>query len=189
MTVIVAAETYSDGIAIASDSQVSDIFSKTDGYTEKIWVDETGTYTVAFCGSVREAQVVQYSVEWPKWREDENILPKFAIVEMVSALRTGLEGHGILKEKNGVESIESEFIIAWEDKFFCICSDFSVLMPYKGRIAIGSGYAEAYGALGDSGPWDTDDVVEAARRATLTANGVGGDIYYVTTEEKIVRKA
>ena len=189
MTVIVAARTIGDGIVIAADSQISDYSSKMDGYDNKIWADEHGYYIFGSCGSVREAQVVQYCIEWPKWREEENTLPKFAVVDMVNALKSGVEGHGILKEKNGIESLESEFIVAWEDYFVCICSDFSVLLPIKNRICIGSGYAEAYGSLGDSEDYTLEDVVEAARRATLTANGVGGDIYYISTLDPVVRLA
>jgi len=189
MTVIVAAQTLEEGIVIASDSQISDHFSKMDGYTNKIWADEANNYIVGACGSIREAQVVQYAVEWPKFREEEHSLPKFAIVDMVAALRSGVEGHGILKEKNGVESLESEYVVAWEDHFICICADFSVVIPVKGRMCIGSGYAEAYGALGDSEDYTLESVIEAARRATITANGVGGDIYYISTLDPVVRLA
>ena len=105
-------------------------------------------------------------------------------------MREGVEGHGILKEKNGIESIDSSTIIGLDNEnLLGVESDFCIMSSIEGRIADGSGYAEAYGFLGEKGPWTKDDVIEAARRATLTAQGVGGDIYWVSTKDLKVRKA
>lgn len=105
-------------------------------------------------------------------------------------MRAGVEGHGILKEKNGVENIEAWTIMGLDDEHLLeVEDDFCVMPSIHGRIADGSGYAEAYGSLGEKGPWTKDDVIEAARRATLTANGVGGDIYWVSTKDLKIRKA
>ena len=188
MTVVVATRNPDGGVNVVADSQISDDWSKLNGYPDKIWMEKDLGYVFGSSGSIRTAQVVRFATDWPRFREDENDLPKFAVLEFVPALKAALENHGLLKEKNGVESMDSEFIVAWGEHFFSIEGDFSVMMPVDGRLAIGGGYAEAYGALGDWGTWDVEDVVEAVRRASLTARGVGGDIYFVTTEELQIRK-
>lgn len=192
MTVIVSAITKKDGVVIAVDSQFSDGYFKLDGdgSQTKLWVDQENGYIFGSSGVVRNTQVIQYYVEWPKWRPDENELVKFGVTEIVPAIRAGVNGHGILKEKNGVETIEANTIIGLDDTHLLkVESDFCVMPPNHGRIAEGSGYAEAYGFLGESGPWTKEDVIEAARRATLTAQGVGGDIYWVSTKDLKIRKA
>jgi len=190
MTVLAAAITEKDGIVIAADSELSyGAWSKEDGFPSKLWVDKEHGYIFGGCGTLREIQVLQYHVEWPKFRPDEHELMKFAVTEIIPNVRTGVEDHGILSKSKGVETLESAFIMAWDKNLIGIYEDFSVVEGINGRIAMGSGYAEAYGALGEKGPWTKDNVIEAARRATLTAQGVGGDIYWVSTKDLVVRKA
>ena len=190
MTVVASAVTKKDGIVIAVDSQVTDgDYLKQDGFPYKLWIDQENNYIFGACGSIREIQTLQYHVEWPKFRPDEHELMKFAITEIVPAIRSGLDDLGVLSKSKGVESLESSFIMAWEDNMIHIGPDFCVFPNIKGRMADGSGYAEALGALGDKGPWTKEDVIEAARRATLTAQGVGGDIYWVSTKNLIIQKA
>ena len=191
MTVIVAARTKKDGIVMAADSQVSwGGWLKQDGYADKLWADDDGPYIFGGCGTIRDLQVVQHYVEWPKmWREDEGTLLKFAVTQIIPAIKTGIYGHGIVKEKNSQEEIQSSFIMAWEDNIIEIDGDFSVSPAIKGRCAVGSGYAEAYGSLGDKEIWTKAEVIEAARRATLTAQGVGGDIYVISTLHPVVELA
>ena len=187
MTVVVAALT-ADGVTIVADSQISDIYSKLNGYPNKVWVDVDLGYAFGSCGDVRTSQIARFAVDWPRYRQDEHDLFKFAVLDVVSALKSGLENHGALKEKNGFQTMESEFIIAIEDEFFVIGAGFEVYLPVNGRVAIGNGYAEAYGALGDIGIWDIDEVIEAARRSSLTAQGVGGDLYYTTTKDLVIER-
>lgn len=187
MTVVVAALT-TDGVTIAADSQISDEWSKLNGYNGKIWADQDLGYAFGSCGDVRTSQVARFAVDWPRYRRDEHDLFKFAVLDVVSSLKAGLESHGVLKEKNGFQTMESEFIVAIEDEFFVIGAGFEVYLPTNGRVAIGSGFAEAYGCLGDIGIWDEEEVIEAARRSTITAQGVGGDIYYTNTKDLIVEK-
>ena len=193
MTVIVAGVTKNDGVVIAADSQISyDSHLKIDGdgTSPKLWVDKERGYIFGGCGSLRHCQVLQYHVEWPKYRPDEHELMKFAVTEIVPAIRVGVEDHGILKDKSGVQKLEANVVMAWGDtNILGIGSDFSVEPSTKGRLCDGSGYAEAYGSLGDKGIYTKDEIIEAARRATLTAGGVGGDIYYVSSKDFIIKKA
>lgn len=190
MTVIVGALTRKDGIVLAADSELSyGSWQKEDGFPSKLWVDREHGYIFGGCGTLREIQVLQYHVEWPKFRPNEHELMKFAITEVVPSIRSGIADHGILNTSKGVESLDSSFIMAWDENLIGVYTDFAVTEGVNGRIAMGAGYAEAYGSLGENGPWTKDDVIEAARRATLTAQGVGGDIYYVSTKDLKIRKA
>ena len=192
MTIIVGAITRKDGVVLAADSQTTSGGLKLDGDggRSKLWVDKEHGYIFGSCGMIRQIQVVQYHVEWPKWRPDEHELVRFGVTEIVPAIRAGVEGHGVLKEKSGVETLDACTIIGLDNENLLeVESDFCVMPSVNGRIADGSGYAEAYGSLGEKGPWTKDDVIEAARRATLTANGVGGDIYWVSTKDLKIRKA
>lgn len=192
MTVIVGAITKKDGVVIAADSQTTSGGLKLDGDggRTKLWVDKERGYIFGSCGSVRHIQAVQYHVEWPKFRPDEHELVRFGVTEVVPAVRAGVEGHGVLREKSGIEHLQAWTIMGLDDESLLeVEGDFCVMPSINGRIADGSGYAEAYGSLGEKGPWTKDDVIEAARRATLTAQGVGGDIYYVSTKDLKIRKA
>jgi ATP-dependent protease HslVU (ClpYQ) peptidase subunit len=188
MTVIVGALTKKDGIVIAADSRVGlGEYGKEDGYPYKLWVDKENGYIFGGCGYIRDLQVLQYHVSWPEPRP-KNDLMKFAVTEIVVAIKSGIEDHGIMAEVKKVHSLESSIIMAWEDNLIGIGGGFDVLPAVNGRIADGSGYAEAYGFLGDTGPWDKDDVIEAARRASITNMPVGGDFYWVSTKDMKVRK-
>ena len=125
MTVVLAALTE-DGVVIASDSQISEGgWSKLNGYPDKIWTERELGYAFGSAGSIRVAQVVRFAGEWPKYREDEHDLPKFAVLEFVPVLKATLEQHGLLREKNGIHTMDAEFIVAWRDNFFAIGDDIS----------------------------------------------------------------
>ena len=79
--------------------------------------------------------------------------------------------------------------MAWGNNLIAIDEDFTVTIPVTGRWAMGSGLSEAFGSLGDEGPWTRNDVIKAARVATKTAVGVGGDIYYTTSKSLEVKKS
>ena len=84
--------------------------------------------------------------------------------------------------------IASDFIIAHGDHFAVIDGGFFVIEPPQGRFAVGSGQSEALGYLGDTVPWTKEDVIEAARRATITGPGVGGPIWYITSKKRKIVK-
>ena len=54
---------------------------------------------------------------------------------------------------------------------------------------MGSGAPEAFGYLGDEGPWTKNDVIKAVKNATKTAVGVGGDVWYITSKSFEIKKA
>jgi hypothetical protein len=188
MTVLAAAITKLDGIVIAADSQFTWDYSKSDEGPTKLWVEKDRKYIFGGCGSVRAMQVVQYWTEWPEFRDFHEI-DRFAVREIVPAIREALNEHGALESSRKVETFGAGVIMAWNNNLVVIDENFTIAIPVSGRWAMGSGASEAFGSLGDEGPWTKADVIKAARAAKKTALGVGGDIYYVTTKSMEIRKA
>ena len=188
MTVIAAAITEDEGVVLVGDSEITSGFTKdVDGYS-KLWtVNHHHNYIVGGCGSVRAIQIIKHWTDWPYshcYDDDE----EFAVKGLVSRIRDVLSEHGALIVSKKTESFDGSIILAYEDKLIVIDEDFSVTIPESGRYAIGSGQSEALGSLGNEGPWTKDDVIEAARRATLTALGVGGPLWIVSTKYPIVEQ-
>jgi ATP-dependent protease HslVU (ClpYQ) peptidase subunit len=185
MTVVVAARTKNDGIVMASDSELVGGWQKGLNAVPKIWVVEERLMGSA--GSVRAAQVMRHMVEWPDlWVDMEggftpDDIERFMVKSVWPAMRYAADSNGVLQAHRGQERIEADFLIAYGDTLVEIASDGSIVIPPSGRAAIGSGYAEALGHLGDDGPWSRAQVVKAARKARLTAVGVGGPIYVAST--------
>ncbi len=180
MSVIVAGATRKHGIVIAADSEIATTGAKKLwGSYPKLWSSPAG-YIFGAAGGIRAAQAVRFHVPWPRLPHECEDAYEFAVSELVPAIREGVQGHGIIRIENNTESLGADLIVAWGDNFVLIGDDFSVILPSNGRAAIGAGASEAYGALGDVSPITVEAVIEAARRATLTAQGVGGEIYYIT---------
>jgi ATP-dependent protease HslVU (ClpYQ) peptidase subunit len=190
MTVLAAAITKQDGIVIAADSQISWEYGKSDEGPGKLWVDKERKFIFGSCGDIRAAQVIQNWTEWPEFRDfHKDSVEKFVIREVIPAMREALNEHGALSVNKGLETFGAGVIMAWGNNLVAIDEDFSVLLPVSGRWAMGSGESEAFGSLGDVGPWTKNDVIQAARVATKTAMGVGGDIFYVTTKSLEIKDA
>jgi ATP-dependent protease HslVU (ClpYQ) peptidase subunit len=188
VTVVVAAKLKKGGVAIAADSQTSNDWEKMVHDQPKIWTSKP--YAFGGSGSLREIQVLREWVTWPKHADADDENPhRFLIREAVPAVRNGTANHGVQRNKDGVISIGCQFIMAWGDHLATVFGDGAVVVPRSGRCAIGSGYAEALGSLGDLGPWTVEDVVEAARRSAITARGVSGPIFVVTTADLDVQEA
>jgi 20S proteasome alpha/beta subunit len=190
MTVIVAALTVDDGIVMASDSEITAGWQKGSHANPKIWVE--GDRLFGFAGSMRAAQVVKHLTEWPDMWPDlaggfgTEDVERFIVKSVWPNMRYALEVNGALHAHRGVESIEAEFLIAYGGTLVEIDSGGTVVLPPSGRAAIGSGYAEALGSLGDEGPWTREDVIEAVRRAAKSAVGVGGPVYVAGTESPTI---
>lgn len=184
MTVIVAARLKGGGVALAADSQWTAGWRK--GTTDaKIWT--AGSYIVGAAGGMREAQIVRHFTTWPKHRPDEDTdTEAFAVKQIVPALRTAVADKGVLVNSSGLERVSVELLTAWDDNIVTIHDNFCIGVE-PDRYAIGSGADEALGALGDKGPWTLAQVVEAARRATITNLGCGGTIHYATTKHPTVK--
>jgi ATP-dependent protease HslVU (ClpYQ) peptidase subunit len=186
VTIIVAAK-MKTGVVIAADTQTTAGWEKIQGERSKLWTSDG--YAFGAAGCLRTNQVIQHWTTWPKFRADEDTdVEKFLVKSIVPAIRSAVEGAGVKATSNGVDSLSSELLIAWGANVAQVSGNGAVVVPRHGRCATGSGYAEALGFLGDKGPWTVEQVVEAARRATISAHGCDGPIDYVTTiDNEIVR--
>lgn len=187
MTVIVAAVT-GDCVTIAADRQITAGWQHERHSEPKIWTSDNG-WAFGGSGSLRVSQVLKHHVNWPKYRPDEvPEFERFLVREVVEAVRSGVKNRGIIATDDGVEYFHGSLILASHDKLAALDGWMSVVSDTSGRMAIGSGYAEALGFLGDGGGWEEQDVVEAAKRAAATAVGVGGPFNVVNTATFRVRK-
>lgn len=179
MTVIVAARTK-QGVAIAADTLTTAGWEKMHHEGSKLW--RTDQFIIGGAGCVRAAQVIQHHTTWPKYRKDEDLhLEAFLVKSVVPAIKAAIETNGVLTTTAGVVRWDTSLIIAWDNNLAIIHGNGAVTIPRFGRCAIGSGSAEALGALSENGPWTVSQVTEAARRATITAVGCEGDIHHLTT--------
>lgn len=186
MTVIVAAVTEENGVVMAADRLVSNGWEKQFHTAPKLWTSET--WAVGGAGDLRAVQVIKHYVTWPKYRPDEESDTEgFLVKSVIPAIRTGAQGHGVLKDESGIHTINAQLIAATGDRIVEITENGSVLSEISGRAAIGSGYAEALGRLGSVGPWTEDDVIDAVRRAIRTARGCDGPISVVNTKTLTIR--
>lgn len=184
MTVVVAA-VVEQRVVMAADRQASAGWQKMEHGEPKLWANDPFIFGGA--GRVRTLQVIKHHASWPTYRSTEDSdLETFLVKRMLSSLRTALKDNGRLKNDLGIESWDSSLLLAFGDKLASFDHDGAVTFEY-GRMAIGSGGSEALGRLGNVGPWTEADVIDAARRATLTAHGCGGPLSYVDTRDLIVR--
>jgi hypothetical protein len=180
LTVIVAARTGKNRVTIAADSEVTSGWQKGNVSRPKLWADKG--YAFGAAGSLRTAQVIRHHVEWPRYTPDDGDFETFLIRKVVPEIQFGVASHGVVAKRKGVEVLPCWLVIACGPHLAQIEADYCVIGDPTGRLATGSGYAEALGSLGDEGPWTERDVVEAARRASVTAVGVGGPINVVDTK-------
>lgn len=173
MTVIAAAQTRA-GVIIAADAQITAGWNKKQHAVAKLWI--SGQYAMGVAGRVRTAQILRHHASWPKYHPDEDDLERFAVTQLVPAMKTAARDNGVLHTSNGIETTDSELLLSMDDEILTIGSDGSVLIDPTGRMAIGSGAPEALGLLGDRGPWTETDVIRAVYRATITDLGCSGPI-------------
>lgn len=176
MTAVAAAIT-DDGVVMAAESQLTRGFRKNFHATPKVWASEP--YAFGACGCVRVMQVVRHYASWPKFRLDEDTdLERFAVKGIVPAIRTAARENGALQTDSGLEKVDVSLlaVVNVHHQIMQIHSNGAVIIEPNGRAAIGSGYAEALGWLGDKGPWTETDVIEAVRRATISDLGCSGPI-------------
>lgn len=172
---------------MAADSQVSSSWQRLRTTSAKIWASDG--YLVGASGDLRAAQVIRHFTSWPKYRENEDTdAEAFAVRQLVPSIFTAADGKGITTTKDGIQSLPVTLIIAWKDNLVEVSGNGCVVVPPEGRLAIGSGCAEALGALGDAGPWVLEDIVTAARRAVITNLGCGGPICVADTKHLVIEE-
>lgn len=190
MTIIVAAYT-AHGVVMAADSQTSAGWQKLQQEVPKLWMD--GDLAFGATGTTRGAQVLKYHTDWPSWNPDHDPIrtgdqwESWLVRRVVPAMHEACGNHGALKDSEGVKTMDAAILLCTSDNIAEICTDGAVVIEHCGRMAIGSGFAEALGRLGNEGPWTEEEIIDAARRSTLTNRGCGGPITVLRVRDKLIR--
>ncbi len=189
MTVIVGAVTKKDGVVLASDSVIEHSIVKTNDYDGKIW--SNGEYVLGGAGELRALQVVKYFFNVPEFRalKSESI-EEFLVKEVIPPLKEVLREHEVLLTNKKTVYASLNLIIGWDKHVCLIEEDFSIFVPKTKKVATGSGVAQSLGSLDNksNNKWTKKDVINAVKSAELTAPGVGGSIYTISTKDLKVTK-
>ncbi len=185
MTVVIAAQ-HKGRVIMAADSMTTGGWERIYADRTKLWV--AGQYLIGSSGSVRASQVIRHHTDWPKFRPDEDTdVEAFLVRRVVPAIRAAVDGQGVVTVRDGCDDFNASLLIAWGHHVAEIDGRGCALVRKSGAVAIGSGYAEALGALGDRR--NRKAVVEAASRATQLNIGCGGSVVYGDTKSLTIGEA
>jgi hypothetical protein len=189
------------GVLLAGDTQGSTHWRKSDRSDGKTF-QISPIMAVAYCGSYRLGQLLQYNLSAPQPRlgDDEYM---WAVQSFIPSLRATLKEHGYMKVTNMVEELgNSAFLLAVRARLLYIEDDLQVGEEQLPYAAEGSGAEVAVGALSaliDEDAQTVDDrrlervATKAIEAATMHTPFVGGRITSVRTvaytdaEKKLAR--
>lgn len=171
MSVVVAIK--KDGVVyIGADSQVTRgkvKLSLTNKNNYKIWkVNGTDNCLMAHVGAIRDACVIR-TMEGLVRDIDvfRNYVDYQYVVERILPLIIErLEEYRFVKKNEKMDTLDSSFLFAFEDKLFLINYDCTVF-EVDDCIAIGSGESEAFGSL--MATKDMDDVEQRIKKAIFVS--------------------
>lgn len=139
MSCIIGIKTQNE-ILIGGDSCGSTIYE--DHIVSRLRRDPkvfwNGSVLVGSCGSPRVCQCLHPNV----WVPNES-----NIHNLIISMKDCLEEQGTLFSENGIDSMDSELLIAYGDKLYSIQRDFQYVELYDDYMAIGSGSSYALGNL------------------------------------------
>lgn len=134
-----------------------------------------------FAGSVRSCQVVKHDLNLPVINPDDEMTDiKFLINRVVHAIKKVHKSHGVLINKDGVESCESWFLLGWRKKLYYIGEDYCVLPSSTNYLALGSGEDVAHGSLQSTEGLNVhpgERIVQALKAAESNTNFVRSPFY------------
>lgn len=117
--------------------------------TPKVWAGKLPTlngapvnYGVGFCGSPRDAQLLQHAVTLPPYEAGSSV-DKYLAVDFAKAFRAALKEHGNLKDGE----MESALLIAIGGQLRGIEVDFGITHVEPMEMAHGAGMVVALGSL------------------------------------------
>lgn len=137
MTSVIAYK-FKNNIIMMSDSCGSTSYQKNVFTQEKCF--KFGKLKIGFCGSFAAGQALFYSKELKKLKKtNQETIDDFVFNKVIPLIKKLVEN---------IDTEESDFIIAYDDRFFVIDGiDFSMLEDSNGYTAIGSGEHILIGAV------------------------------------------
>lgn len=152
-------------------------------------VFRSGPFLFGFTSSFRMGQLLRYSFTPPKHHPDVETMA-YMVGPFVDQVRACLKAGGYARQDNQVESAGT-FMVAYQDRLFCVHSDYQVGEAMDPFDAIGCGEPFAKGALwatlkGATSPKQVNPekaVFTALECAERHSAGVRGPFYVVSTKE------
>lgn len=176
MSVVVAIKD-NGRVYIGADSQVTKGGTRTtlrNPNNYKVWrVGDAPNCLMASVGTLRDANVVRLMedlvTDYNVYRDEIDY--KFVVRKIVPSIVNELKSYGFLKDEQYVESLDSSFLFAFQDKLYKIGFDCSVV-EVSDFAAIGSGANEALGSL-----LSTDKLPPKERIVRAIKASAANDIY------------
>ncbi|MDP1686861.1 hypothetical protein [Hydrogenophaga sp.] len=152
-------------------------------------VFQSGPFLFGFTSSFRMGQLLRYSFTPPKHHPDMDTMA-YMVGPFVDGVRACLKAGGFAKQDNQVETAGT-FLVAYQDRLFCIHGDYQVGEAEDPFDAIGCGDAYAKGAmwatLSTTGEPHDIDPEKAIYTALLCAErhsaGVRSPFYVLSTKK------
>ncbi len=142
MTCIVAIET-ADGVWMGGDRMAATMHNAIDLDQPKVF--RNGPALIGSCGSIRQHQLLQYTLHIPaetlSWDVD-----RWVAVDLTRAMLTMAGQWNASRTKDGV-ALSHNALLAINGRCYELQSDYSFTRCRTGEYAVGSGYEYAFGAL------------------------------------------
>jgi ATP-dependent protease HslVU (ClpYQ) peptidase subunit len=143
-------------------------------------------YLIGGSGYSRINQILHYELELPEnpAPKEEKALFVFIVKEFVPLIKKALSAHGNLMVKDNIEQIdEGRILMIVNGHIFSIDSRFHVVESDQNFEAIGSGGAEAYGALYATKGMEPKARLQLALKAAESATSdVRGPFTFIKTK-------
>lgn len=148
MSVVVAIKDK-DRIWMGCDSQVSSGYTKSTLTSQrKIWRDsKEDELVMGLVGSLRDLNILSTAEDWleelPKLKDEINF--KYIVRNVVPKIFKELNNFGRMRQKDNIQSIESDVIFAYKNNAFQIEAD-GCVVKIDDILITGSGYRLGLGA-------------------------------------------
>lgn len=155
MTCIVAL-CHQGKVYVGGDAASTNVWSLGQSLTLQPKVFEKSEMVIGCAGSPRQAQIVRYHTDFSRRHPDMDG-HEYLVNTVAETIRHTLKSYDTVITKDGVDSIESNFIVAHGDRLYTIYSDMAVIEAQTPYAAIGSGQDLALGSLHTS-PVEMDPI-------------------------------
>ncbi|CAN7331901.1 hypothetical protein [Neorhizobium tomejilense] len=150
MTCIVALQ-HNGKVYVGGDAAGTSSWSLSQMISSHPKVFEKSELIIGYSGSFRDGQIVRYATEFPRCHPAMDG-HEYLVTNVAEVIRHSLKAHGAIHTKDGVDTMEGNFLVAFRDRLYTIHSDLCVLESSRPYVAIGSGEDLALGSLHTSSP-------------------------------------
>jgi 20S proteasome alpha/beta subunit len=170
-----------EGVLLAADS-LENSYGADVTTTPKVFVADLadgGKIGIGLAGLPRVLQVLEFGVDWSALSRDEPDPIRWLVQTAIPAMREVLDTHGVPGDEGKPGTVDANLLIALGGRVFVVEAHWQIFERPRSYACIGSGSAEANGALhalaGSEMP--SAELAIRAMAASATFNStVGGDI-------------